>query len=66
MWLLAWLLLFKEIIKTTNLGSGCGTAGTVVVSHSRDLQFESIYHYELATILKRQKVKKKRPGMGYF
>ena len=53
-------------IKITNLGSGCGAVGRAVASDTRDPWFESSHGqnlYVVSTALKRQKERKKRPGM---
>ena len=39
------------------MGSGCGSAGSVVASNTGDLQFESSHHqiYLILAVIKRQK-----------
>ena len=50
-----------------HVNSGCGTVGAAASSNARDPQFESSHWhnlYVLPTVLKRQKQRKKRPGMA--
>ena len=57
-------------------GSGCGSVGRAVVSDTRGPRFESSHQqkfinieqllYTVNCVLKRRKIKKKRPGMAHF
>ena len=58
------------------LGSGCGSVGRAVASDTRCPQFESSHQqkfinieqllYTVNCVLKRRKIKKKRPGMAHL
>ena len=57
-------------------GSGCGSVGRAVASDTRGPRFESSHRqkfinieqllYTVNCVMKRQKIKKKRPGMAHF
>ena len=58
------------------MGSGCGSVGRAVTSNTRGPRFESSHRqkfinieqllYTVNCVMKRQKIKKKRPGMAHF
>ena len=55
------------------MGSGCDSVGRAVASDTRDPRFESSHRQKFINIehfvncvLKRRKIKKKRPGMAHF
>ena len=55
--------------KSFILGGGRGAVGKAVVSNIRELKFESSHQQNLnllSTVLKKTKIKKKRPGMAQF
>ena len=62
--------------KENILGCGCGSVGRAVISDTRGPRFESSHRqifinieqllYTINCVLKRRKIKKKRPGMAHF
>ena len=61
-----------SITITVNLGSGCGAVGRVLVSDTRDLQFEAsqwqnnLLQTVIIAVLKSLKYRNNRPGMAQF
>ena len=67
-----WHALFNFLM---GLGSGCGSVGRAVASDTRGPRFESSHRQKfnieqlldtVNCVLKRRKIKKKRPGMAHF